>query len=235
MSFLDLRPTDAPAIIPASGDDAITFRQLLDDAKRLGRSLASDKLVVLVRSRNDRLSVTSYLAAQLGGHAVALIDGSKPSSEHSDMLERYRPDVVFGSAGTAAELEAMGVAPDSVEEVLGGELVTLPAAGGERPHPDLALLLGTSGTTGSTKYVRLSQRSIEANARSIASYIGIGPDERPITVLPLHYSFGLSVLNSHWLAGAALVLTTESVMQQSFWSAVAEHGCTSLALSLIHI
>lgn len=229
MSFLDLRPTDAPALIPAAGDGPVTFRQLLDDAADLGRRLSGDKLVVVVRTRNDRFSVTAYLAAQLGGHAVALVDGSKPLTEHADMLGRYRPDVIVGAAGTAAELEAMGIVPDRVEQVPGGELIMLPPTDDGRPHRDLALLLGTSGTTGSSKYVRLSQRSIEANARSIASYLGIGPDERPITMLPLHYSFGLSVLNSHWLAGAAVVLTTESVMQQSFWSTVAEHRCTSLA------
>ncbi len=47
--------------------------------------------------------------------------------------------------------------------------------------------------------------------------------------MPLHYSFGLSVLNSHWHAGAAVVLTTQSVMQKSFWESVTSLGCTSLA------
>jgi acyl-CoA synthetase (AMP-forming)/AMP-acid ligase II len=54
-------------------------------------------------------------------------------------------------------------------------------------------------------------------------------DERPITSLPLHYSFGLSVLNSHWVAGAAVVVTTESVIQRPFWEMFVARACTSLA------
>jgi acyl-CoA synthetase (AMP-forming)/AMP-acid ligase II len=90
-------------------------------------------------------------------------------------------------------------------------------------------MLATSGTTGSSKYVRLSAANVDANARSIASYIGLTPAERPVTSLPFHYSFGLSVLNSHWLAGATVVLTAESVVQRTFWDIVREHGCTSIA------
>jgi acyl-CoA synthetase (AMP-forming)/AMP-acid ligase II len=112
---------------------------------------------------------------------------------------------------------------------LGGELVAMTDLERAELHPDLAVMLATSGTTGSNKYVRLSAANVEANARAIAGYLGLTSDERPITSMPLHYSFGLSVLNSHWLAGAAVVFSAESVMQRPFWDAVAEHGCTSIA------
>jgi acyl-CoA synthetase (AMP-forming)/AMP-acid ligase II len=96
-------------------------------------------------------------------------------------------------------------------------------------HPDLAVLLATSGTTGSRKFVRLSLANLEANARSIGRYLELTPDERPITSLPMHYSFGLSVVNSHWQAGAPVVMTGESVIQQRFWEIVRGFECTSLA------
>jgi acyl-CoA synthetase (AMP-forming)/AMP-acid ligase II len=96
-------------------------------------------------------------------------------------------------------------------------------------HPDLQLLLSTSGTTGSRKLVRLSATNIESNAAAIAAYLELTPDERPITSLPLHYTFGLSILDSHWLAGACVVLTTESLVQGAFWDILRAHGCTSLA------
>ena len=64
--------------------------------------------------------------------------------------------------------------------------------------------------------MRLSQAAVEANARSIAEYIDITPAERPITSLPLHYSFGLSVLNSHLVAGASVVVTDASVVDPGF-------------------
>ena len=41
--------------------------------------------------------------------------------------------------------------------------------------------------------------------------------ERPITSLPMHYSYGLSVINSHLLKGATILFTNKSIMQKAFW------------------
>src|SRR3546814_1192946 len=82
---------------------------------------------------------------------------------------------------------------------------------------DLALCLSTSGSTGATKLVRLSSDAIEANAQSIVEFLQLGPDERAITSLPLHYSYGLSVLHSHLACGAAVILTERSVIEPAFW------------------
>jgi len=103
--------------------------------------------------------------------------------------------------------------------------------GGERTalHPDLALLLTTSGSTGNPKLVRLTLRNLESNARSIARYLELGPDERPIQSLAMHYSYGLSVLNSHLLAGGTVVLTPHSFLRPEFWKVFDEERCTSFA------
>ena len=96
-------------------------------------------------------------------------------------------------------------------------------------HPDLALLLSTSGSTGSPKLVRLSHANVWANARSIADYLGLTPADRAVTSLPLHYCYGLSVLTSHLLAGATVVLTDASVADDRFWALARAAGATSLA------
>ena len=67
-------------------------------------------------------------------------------------------------------------------------------------HPDLALLLSTSGSTGSPKLVRLSHDNLQSNADAIAAYLDIRPTDRAVTTLPMHYCYGLSVINSHLLA-----------------------------------
>ena len=79
-------------------------------------------------------------------------------------------------------------------------------------HPDLALLLPTSGTTGSPKLVRLTAENLLANALSIIEYLGLDEREVPVLNLPLHYSYGLSVLNSHLLCGAKVVFATEGLL-----------------------
>jgi acyl-CoA synthetase (AMP-forming)/AMP-acid ligase II len=96
-------------------------------------------------------------------------------------------------------------------------------------HPDLALLLTTSGSTGNPKLVRLSRTAVLTNAEQIAEALGIDGNEVAITTLPLFYSYGLSVLNSHLVRGATVVLERTGIMQRDFWTAAVEHRVTSMA------
>jgi acyl-coenzyme A synthetase/AMP-(fatty) acid ligase len=96
-------------------------------------------------------------------------------------------------------------------------------------HPDLALLLSTSGSTGSPKLVRLSRDNLLANARSITDYLELRSTDVAITSLPLHYCYGLSVLHSHLLVGASVVLTDLSVADECFWDLAERTAVTGLA------
>lgn len=84
-------------------------------------------------------------------------------------------------------------------------------------HPELALLLTTSGSTGSPKLVRQSYQNIQSNAESIAQYLELDKTERPITTLPMNYTYGLSIINSHLFVGATILMTDKSFMQKGFW------------------
>ena len=84
-------------------------------------------------------------------------------------------------------------------------------------HPNLALLLTTSGSTGSPKLVKLTKRNLISNAKSISKYLDINSDDRAITSLPYNYSYGLSVINSHLSSGGSLVLTNSSMME-TLWA-----------------
>jgi acyl-coenzyme A synthetase/AMP-(fatty) acid ligase len=96
-------------------------------------------------------------------------------------------------------------------------------------HPDLCLLLSTSGSAGSPRMVRLSRRAVQANAGAIAQALALGGEDRVATTLPLSYSYGLSLLHSHLAAGAAVVLSDLSVLSRPFWDLAASCRLTSLA------
>ncbi len=96
-------------------------------------------------------------------------------------------------------------------------------------HPELAVAMPTSGSTGAARLVRLSGTNLHANARSIADVLHLDASDRAITSLPLHYSYGLSVLHSHLAVGASVVLTDASVVDDCFWDDVHRHGVTTLA------
>ena len=135
----------------------------------------------------------------------------------SQMARVWRPDLqlVAAPAGRTILLER----PNWREEV-----ASLPS-----PHPELRILLSTSGSTGEPKLVRLSSRNITANADSIATYLNLRPSDRAATTLPLFYSYGMSVLNSYLSVGATLVLTSQSITEPDFWESARTAGVTSLA------
>lgn len=103
------------------------------------------------------------------------------------------------------------------------------SAGEPELHPDLRLLLSTSGSTGSPKLVRLSAANLDANAAAIAAYLGLTHDDVALTTLPLDYCYGLSVLHSHLAVGASVVLDDRSVTDPGLWAGARAHGVTSFA------
>lgn len=223
MSFWELRhPDPQPAFFDAATGRRWTYGELRGEVERLGGAFSrlGEKRLGFLLCRNDAASLTAYLAALQAQHAVALISAQQPYELLERLAERYRPDWIV----TPNMLQPpQGYGRD------GGSLLVLQAADTEPIHADLALLLSTSGTTGSPKLVRLSYRNVESNAAAIAQYLSLSGCERPVTSLPMHYSYGLSVINSHLHAGAETVLTERSVMQREFWDLAQERKVTSFA------
>ncbi len=79
------------------------------------------------------------------------------------------------------------------------------------------LLLSTSGTTQNPKFVRLSRQNIEINTKNIIRYLKIKNNHITITTMPLGYSYGLSILNSHLKAGAKIIVTKRKIFEKEFW------------------
>ena len=96
-------------------------------------------------------------------------------------------------------------------------------------NPELGLLLSTSGSMGDRKLVRLSYENLQANCDSIVEYLGITADERPITTLPMEYTYGLSVIHTHLAVGATIILTNRSLFQKEFWEMAEKYEVTSMA------
>jgi acyl-CoA synthetase (AMP-forming)/AMP-acid ligase II len=194
-----------------------TDRQLLNALPRPG--------VVFQFTGNSPAAVASYLACL--GERLPLGLGEPDPELRSRVINVYKPTAVVLPKGDTASDEYTASC-----NLAGGDLVLWVRKTGAYsvvPHPDLALLLATSGSTGDAKFVRLSRANLTANAKSIAAYLALGTEENAIQSLPFYYSYGLSILNSHLAAGAALTLTPHSFMRPEFWSAVDEFRCTSFA------
>ncbi|GAB3575767.1 AMP-binding protein [Amycolatopsis endophytica] len=175
--------------------------------------------VLFARTGVDVTSVLRYLAAVHAFRAVALIDPGLDVPVLEMLIERYRP---------AAVLDAPVTGPPAGYRAEDGHWLRLDEDG-IRPHPDLAVVLPTSGSTGNPKLVRLSRKAILTNAHAISDVLGIDEREVAPTTLPLHYAYGLSVLNSHLVSGATVVVEREGILGRGFWDAVAAHECTTVA------
>lgn len=68
---------------------------------------------------------------------------------------------------------------------------------------DLAAILYTSGSTGKPKGVMLSHQNLWLGAESVATYLGVQPDDRTLCVLPLSFDYGQNQLLSTWYGGGA--------------------------------
>jgi long-chain acyl-CoA synthetase len=211
-AFVD-RPTDAPVLVDAAAKRVWTQDELADVVCSSAEGLVTGKReLVFCLCRGDVASVIGYLSAVRAGHVVALLDAAARADLTEALIDHYQPAFVVDSSD--------GRTP----EVRGGSGTTAC-----RFADELAVLLATSGTTGSPRLVRLAYRNIEANANSIAEYLEIDERERAIQSLPIHYSYGLSVLHSHLTAGASVILTPHSIMRPEFWADAARWQATSFA------
>jgi long-chain acyl-CoA synthetase len=197
---------------------------ITDTGERISYGELADFTDVMADKIGQRCLIFQLCSNQLGSLAgyvsflsikvvPLLLDASLERGLLQNLISTYQPLYIWLPA------EKKNDFPDAeiVLEAFGYLLVKTVQDNVYPLHADLALLFTTSGSTGSPKLVRISYENISSNARAIAEYLSITAAERPITVLPMHYSYGLSIVNSHLWKGATILLTDSSLMEKEFW------------------
>lgn len=220
------------ALIDGDRQREVSYEQLAQLVEQVKLVFGSSKCLVFGLMRNSVEAVATYLGALDGGHAILLLDAQTSAEALAKLVETYRPHWIVEALSETQP-------PASLHLFAGYEAVPVQLSGlrfwsdqvGPAPvlHPELAVLLSTSGSTGSSKVVRLTKQNIQSNVLSICYYLAINPSQRAIASLPIYYSYGLSVLNTHLFAGGSVVLTQSSVMQKEFWEVFNCYHCTSFA------
>ena len=211
------------ACVSETGEQ-LTYASLHAQTLQLASRLEPHALMFCLCSNNVG-SLAGYISATNAGVPVLLLDAHIEPSALQHLVEVYRPVHVWQPA-TAVALPQF--APAYAQGTY--MLYTTQADEATRRLPaDLAVLLTTSGSTGSPKLVRLTEWNLVSNAQSIIGYLHITAAERPVTSLPMYYSFGLSIVNSHLMVGATLLLTDASYVQKAFWDFANAQGFTSFS------
>lgn len=205
---LDRKDKDKIAMIDSRGQ-RVTYGEIVQFGS-LFSEMIGRRTLIFVLNHNCVGSAMGYLGAMIN-HTVPLMLGDSMDKELLEELIRiYRPAYLWKPLEMAAEGEAR------VLEQYGYALVKT----GLTPYPmyeELSLLLTTSGSTGSPKLVRHSYANLEAQARNISAFFELDDTERPMLDLPINYTMGLSVLNSHLYSGATVLLTDLNVLSPKYW------------------
>lgn len=202
----------------------ITYSELLSIQKAIKKVVGARCLVVSL-CQNSIGSAIGYVSFLNEKMVPIMLNAHMEKDLLSNLLNIYLPSYIWMPVNLAVTKEYEGM--NSVFEIYDYVLVE---TNYEKTYPlydELALLLTTSGSTGSPKFVRQSYANIFANAKSIVEYLKLDETERPITTLPMNYTYGLSIINSHLLVGATILITDKSLMQKEFWSFFKENQATS--------
>lgn len=191
-------------------DRSASYEELNNQAEHIA-SFAKERSIVVFVASNDYESLTAYYGFLQKKIVPMMVSPTISQEALSDLIDSYSPEYMWCPEGF---LHKQG---KPVLNFGGYVLLATDCQHDAILHPDLALLLSTSGSTGSKKYVRLSYKNLDANAASICDYLDIKSSDKAITTLPFSYSYGISIINSHLRAKATLVLTDKTVFDREFW------------------
>ncbi|WP_281644738.1 AMP-binding protein [Bacteroides zoogleoformans] len=214
--FLDLDKKERTRI--AAVDDSgqsVTYGDLCDFSLEFGKQLSSRSLIFIL-SENRIGSLMGYVAALSNRIVPLILSAVTEDGLYNTLYDKYLPEYLWIPVKKAEE---KGFEP--IFEAWDFCLVKTSNKPAEL-YEELSLLLPTSGSTGSPKLVRHSYRNIIANADNVRRLFKLDGTEKAMAILPMHYTMGLSVIASHLLSGATLLLSGRSLLDKGFWSMLKE-------------
>ena len=206
------------AIALIAEDEKLTYAEMVALADDYAAQLHS-RALVFMKVANNIESVVFYVGCLRNGIVPLMLNADITHDLWQLLIEEYQPEYVWAPIGDS-----------SVETAFFFDRgYALAKTGWDSPKlgDELALLLSTSGSTGSPKLVRQSVGNIRANAESIVEYLDIKPGDRAITTLPFGYTYDISIVNSHLLAGATVILNEHPLMSREFWELLKREGATT--------
>ena len=220
--FNDLDKYASNTAIITEKSEKINYGDLLSFADTIGKQIENRCLIFAV-CNNSFESIAGYIGLMRAGAVLFLIHDSIHHTLFKNLLDIFKPKYVYLPSKKCDLIINSSAIYSSTCYTLFKTNFSLDYS----IHKDLALLLSTSGSTGDPKLVRLSYKNIYSNAKSIAKYLSITSDDRPVTTMPMAYSYALSIVNSHLLKGASIILNDLTLMERGFWQLTKKKNATT--------
>lgn len=202
--------------------EKVSYDELQQDCEKIGNVIEKRSLVFCL-CENKVGSVIGYVAFMNHKIVPVLLNAHLESGLLADLLDIYKPEYLWVPKEQTEKFTSM----EKMFDIRDYSLLKTNFGAVRNLYPELALLLTTSGSTGSPKFVRQSYENIKANTKSIIEYLNLDSSEKAITTLPMNYTYGLSIINTHLMVGGTLLLTDKGLMQKEFWGFFKEEGATS--------
>lgn len=216
--------SDSVAII-RNDLSVVTYNDLQKYAFNIIKNILPGKLVFNLVGDNVE-SISGYIGFLQIKAPQLLLDKDIYVDLLANLMETYRPYYIFMPQSRLKE-DALVNDLTVIESTDSYVLCRTNHEQDYSVYHDLALLLSTSGSTGSPKLVRLTYDNLQNNTESISNYLSITSEDRAITTMPMSYSYGLSIINTHLHKGATIILSNSSLMEKKFWNLLQESKATT--------
>ena len=210
-----------PAIIDDKGD-SLSYRELGEFCKDIA-SLNLNRSLFMMFCENTIGALSCYYSFLNNGFPLMLLSSGLSSEAKDNLMKIYHPGFMILPEKQRNEYPFM-------KEVWRVKDYVVLKTNYDKLYPvysDLALLLSTSGSTGSVKFVRQTFENTIFNAKTLSEMLGMTSDERTVTSLPMYYTYGLSFINTTFLIGATMMVTKRSFMEEDFWDFVEDQKVTA--------
>ena len=225
MNFLNKIEKFSPNIcFVDENEKKVLYKNVLIKSETLSKDLKPRSLI-FVLAQNHTEFFTSYIGFFRKGLVQMLLDPKITISLLKVLIETYMPNYIFLPSSRSNELKSYEILTELDNHVI----LKLNKDNFYSVNKDLILLLSTSGSTGSKKFVRISYENIYQNTKNIVNFLGINERHRTITTMPSFYTYGLSVINTHLFVGASILVTNLKVIEKTFWKLVKDQKINSFA------
>lgn len=199
----------------------ISYSDLLAKTNTISSKIKNTKSLVFLIGQNNFETVIGYIAFVKNEHTVVFLDYRINEIFLKKLISKYKPNYIF------CEKQKKIKSYKKIIRIESYALFEKNKNKNLKIYKNLMLLMPTSGSTGSQKFVRQSYENVSSNTQSIIKFLKIKKNDITITSLPISYVYGLSIINTHLISGATIVITNKSVVENSFWDLIDKFKVTS--------
>ncbi len=194
---------------------SLTFEDLENEYEIIKKIIPRSSLILMI-SDNNLGVIANYTSFIKNDCIIQLVDSKTDILELERIIKLYKPEYISFSKNWNENNKFNKHNLKKIHTFF-ENMIFKTKYKKKRVKKGLCILMPTSGSMGSKKYVRITKENIFNNTNSIISYLNLNKRDRSITSMPFCYSYMLSVINSHLEIGASIFVTQESIIQSNFW------------------